>query len=128
MLKYYAEEEARWGYLNEIEPDELEVVRAIRRWADRYFSAHQGRRSRLPFRVQFRSVESTWSWATKNVITLTYPLNWLLVAHEFAHLIQWRRGYKRRIWHDDYHRRLVNELCRDIITRNYDLDSLRERP
>lgn len=128
MLKYYAEEEARWGYLNDIEPNELQVVRAIRRWSDRYFSADTRKRGRLPFRVQFRASESAWSWATKDGITFTYPVNWLLVVHEFAHLIQWRRNYKPRIWHDDYHRRLVDELCRDIIKQGYDVDSLTIKP
>lgn len=125
MLKYYTEEESRWGYLSDIEADGLTVVRAIRRWADKYLQADSGKHSRLPFRVQFRHAKSQWSWATNETITFTHPVNWLLVAHEFAHLVQWRRKYRNRVWHDSYHRNLVDELCRDIIRQGYDVDTLK---
>jgi hypothetical protein len=122
VLKYYTDEEARWGYLQGIEADEIQVVRAIARWANRYFPPRAGKRSRVRFRVQFRAAASTWSWAEPNDIVLTYPVTWLLVCHEFAHLIQWRKRYRRRVWHDDFHRKLVDELCRDVIIQGFDLE------
>lgn len=125
MLKYYDEEAARWGYLSGIEADEAQVVRAVRRWANRFICPRG--RSGVRFRIQFRVAKSEWSWATKENLILTYPVNWLLVAHEFAHLVQWRRRYKRRIWHGAYHRALVDALCRDVIRQGYDVDSLKRK-
>jgi len=130
-LKYYDEENARWGYLNEIEPTESQVVSALRAWGNKLLRAgvsknKPSRRKTRPFLVQWRHYREGYSWATEEEITLTYPVTWLTVIHEFAHLVEQRERAKnsRARYHGKRHRQIVDLLARDVIKRGLDVRSL----
>lgn len=126
-MKYYDEENARWGYLNTIQPDAKDVARAYRAWARRFLTAgvsgKSTRRKSGPFLVQWRHYRDGYSFATEKEITLTHPVTWLCAIHEFAHLIEQRERTKttRRRYHGKRHAELVDEMARDLIRKGWDV-------
>lgn len=118
-LKYYDEEMEIFKKWQGLKVDPNTATKAIKKLQRHY--------NILPVEVKYRHGENAWSWAISanlfrdNTLSLNVDrLNWLLLAHEFAHLVL----DHRRITgveapgrdHGPAHRNLVSEIL-DYINK-----------
>lgn len=114
-MKYYKVEDVRWGYLFEISPTNDEISSAISRWM--FLIEELSPRNDLSdaLVLTFGTGQSRTSWATNDQIHIAKGCSWLTVAHEFAHVIDYRLSPDKKRRHDVAHRRLTDILCIDIL-------------
>lgn len=113
-LQYYKEENERHPKLHATHCQWYEAKCAIK-WLVRHFKLKE------PLVKWTRG--NRFSRATESKIILNYEnLNWLLVAHEFAHCLHaqkyHRTGTKMR-WHGKRHRRLVDRIAAIIEKKEW---------
>lgn len=114
-MKYYDVENVRWAYLFHISPSHEEISSAVSRWM--FFLEELSSPGSLsdPLILTFGTGRSMTSWASKDQIYVANGCSWLTVAHEFAHVIDYRLSPDKKRRHDARHRRLTDILCLDII-------------
>jgi len=120
-LKYYEDEEKRWPELNRIRCSESEANEAIRAWSSTHTPGH------APPVVVYTSGNRISHAYARRIVLNRDCLDWLLVAHEFAHVWQDRDSRQpKRVWHDSEHAERVDILCRSIIREGWDRQGLAE--
>lgn len=112
-LKYYEDENKRWPSLHATKCSRYETEAVIRRWQ----KEHLPRLDR-PIIVDFTSGRRISTAFFTRIVFNTGYLNWLVVAHEFAHI--WHKQMKplAKSWHNAEHAELVDILCRQIVREN----------
>lgn len=117
-LVYYGKERARWPGLtgHSARLSEAEALIAVAKLQRHFMSSRARARYLRPIRVTFHGTGGSRAWAGQ--ITFAHEsshgcLNWLTVAHEFAHCwdIAMFPGHEFRR-HDRNHAKLVDRACR----------------
>jgi len=140
-LKYYDNEAKRWPqlYATKLTPEEalIAVAKLVRHFGTPDCA------------VQFTSGSRISKGFSNRILLNVDCLNWLLVAHEFAHFWDGRHDEERRIQairqtqislgrpqdqltplppphrpHDKFHARLVDRACRYIVKQRWNLGEI----
>lgn len=122
-LEYYKEERERYAEVPREKPTMQEITRAVPKLAKH-------------FKVPPIAVESTsgnrYNHYNVNARRLRFNvdhLDWLTVAHEFAHYLDWktRKPGATHLWHGKRHAKLVDRVFRYIQKCDWEVGAIGKR-